>query len=186
MDSRPPRWVRHDVFAKRDADWLARWHITTTIRLKRFLLNLLRGAGIAGAAGMRAERAAVWAEAGSSSARRSRDRYQGLRRQYSLPWIDDESNGDLRYRRNFLRHAVLPPLKVKFPVRNAGLARAADHFAGRGPARRIGGPRPSGAGHIDRPYRLAGVQCAFASTGTQFVTLGMAGGGARSRLTLDG
>ncbi|MBK7356127.1 tRNA lysidine(34) synthetase TilS [Propionivibrio sp.] len=123
------RRVRHDVFAKCDADWLALAHHHDD-QAETVLLNLLRGAGIAGAAGMRAERAQPY---GPRLVRPLLDVPRSVIKdyaaEYSLPWIDDESNGDLRYRRNFLRHAVLPPLKVKFPGAQQALARAADHFA---------------------------------------------------------
>ncbi len=47
----------------------------------------------------------------------------------NLQWIEDESNADDSYPRNFLRHRVLPLLDEKFPAYRATLARSAQHFA---------------------------------------------------------
>jgi tRNA(Ile)-lysidine synthase len=48
---------------------------------------------------------------------------------HGLHWIDDESNADDRYPRNYLRHRVLPLLEKKFPAYRETLARSARHFA---------------------------------------------------------
>lgn len=44
---------------------------------------------------------------------------------HRLRWIDDESNGDPRFARNRLRHAVWPALTAAFPATEPTLARAA-------------------------------------------------------------
>jgi len=49
--------------------------------------------------------------------------------EHGLHWIDDESNADRRFRRNFLRHEILPHLEATFPGAGKSLARAAGHFA---------------------------------------------------------
>jgi len=48
---------------------------------------------------------------------------------HGLCWIDDESNADDSYPRNFLRHRVLPLLEQRFPSYRDTLARSAQHFA---------------------------------------------------------
>jgi len=94
------------------------------------LLNLLRGSGIAGAAGMLAERAQAH---GPRLIRPlldvSRAIIEDYAAEHALRWIDDESNDDTHYRRNFLRRDVLPGLEEKFPGAQKSLARAAGHFA---------------------------------------------------------
>ena len=45
----------------------------------------------------------------------------------SLQWIEDESNDDMVYTRNFLRHEVLSRLAERFPHYRSSLARAARH-----------------------------------------------------------
>ncbi len=47
----------------------------------------------------------------------------------NLQWMEDESNADDSYPRNFLRHRVLPLLGEKFPAYRDTLARSARHFA---------------------------------------------------------
>lgn len=46
-----------------------------------------------------------------------------------MRWLEDESNTDLRYTRNALRHAVLPQIGAYFPAYQTALARAARHAA---------------------------------------------------------
>ena len=50
-------------------------------------------------------------------------------RQHSLQWVEDESNADDLYPRNFLRHRVLPLLEQRFPSYRETLVRSARHFA---------------------------------------------------------
>ncbi len=47
----------------------------------------------------------------------------------NMQWIEDESNADDSYPRNFLRHRVLPLLSEKFPAYRDTMARSAQHFA---------------------------------------------------------
>lgn len=46
-----------------------------------------------------------------------------------LAWIEDESNLDLAYDRNFLRHHIFPELEKRFPASRITLARSAAHLA---------------------------------------------------------
>ena len=123
------RRLRHGVFAELDADWLALAHHRDD-QAETVLLNLLRGAGVAGAAGMLAERPQP---RGPALVRPllgvARAAIEGYAEAHGLAWVDDESNGDRHFRRNFLRHDVMPPLEQKFPGAGASLARAAAHFA---------------------------------------------------------
>ena len=123
------RRMRHGVFAARAADWLALAHHRDD-QAETVLLNLLRGAGIAGAAGMSPERPQARGPAlirplldVPRSAIEAYADTQGLR------WIDDESNADVHFRRNFLRREIIPRLEEKFPGTQRSLARAAGHFA---------------------------------------------------------
>ncbi|MEZ0602242.1 tRNA lysidine(34) synthetase TilS [Paraburkholderia sp. IW21] len=95
------------------------------------LLQLLRGAGLAGLAAMAPEYSPA-----SASAVRVRPLLHLLRAQLEdyasvrdLGWIDDESNADTRYARNALRHQVTPALAVHFPGFRDALARTAAHAA---------------------------------------------------------
>lgn len=123
------RRARHAAFADCDADFLALAHHRDD-QAETVLLNLLRGAGIAGSAGMLAERAPG---RGPALLRPLLDVPRALIEDYasanSLRWIDDESNADTHFRRNYLRHEVMPRLVAKFPGAPQSLARAASHFA---------------------------------------------------------
>jgi tRNA(Ile)-lysidine synthase len=46
-----------------------------------------------------------------------------------LAWIEDESNLDTQYDRNYCRHEVMPVLKARFLAASATLARSAAHIA---------------------------------------------------------
>ena len=46
-----------------------------------------------------------------------------------LKWIDDDSNVDARFDRNFIRHEVLPVLQAKWPDAASRLQHAARRFA---------------------------------------------------------
>ncbi|MFL9863242.1 tRNA lysidine(34) synthetase TilS [Paraburkholderia fungorum] len=95
------------------------------------LLQLLRGAGLAGLAAMAPEylpagAAAVRVRPLLHLLRAQLEQYASAR---ALRWIDDESNADTRYARNALRHEVTPALAVHFPGFRDALARTATHAA---------------------------------------------------------
>lgn len=91
------------------------------------LLQLLRGAGVQGLAGMRA----VTDFSAGRLLRPLLDVRRAALRDYALSaglqWIEDPSNCDVGYRRNLLRHEVLPQLTQPWPQAVASLARAAQH-----------------------------------------------------------
>ncbi|NLP64455.1 tRNA lysidine(34) synthetase TilS [Paraburkholderia sacchari] len=94
------------------------------------LLQLLRGAGLAGLAAMAPAREM----AGAASRVRPllhllRVQLERYARAYHLHWVEDESNADTRYARNALRHDVLPALSAHFPGFRDALARTAMHAA---------------------------------------------------------
>ena len=123
------RQRRHSVFTSCPADWLALAHHRDD-QAETVLLNLLRGAGVAGAAGMLPERRQ---SSGPVLVRPFLNVPRSVLEDYAveqgLQWIDDESNEDVYYRRNFLRRDVLPQLEQKFPLARKLLARAAGHFS---------------------------------------------------------
>ncbi len=50
-------------------------------------------------------------------------------RRRKLKWVEDESNQDIYFQRNYLRHEVLPVIARRFPAYRATLARSAHHLA---------------------------------------------------------
>jgi tRNA(Ile)-lysidine synthase len=58
-----------------------------------------------------------------------RSELEAYARLHELRWVEDDSNEDVSYPRNFLRHCVLPVLEQRFPAYRTTLARSARHFA---------------------------------------------------------
>lgn len=130
------RRLRHAAFAEcgtQGIQWVALAHHRDD-QAETVLLNLLRGAGVDGAGGMAAERA--HGEFGIRGVRLIRPLLDvpctalaAYAAAHELAWIDDESNTDLQFRRNYLRHEIMPRLAARFPGSDAALARAAAHFS---------------------------------------------------------
>jgi tRNA(Ile)-lysidine synthase len=49
--------------------------------------------------------------------------------QYKLVWVEDESNQNTRFARNFVRHEVMPGLRGRWPSITESIARSAQHCA---------------------------------------------------------
>lgn len=93
------------------------------------LLQLLRGAGVAGLAAMpeRSPFAAGWLVRPLLELDRARLReWLGGRGQ---AFVDDPSNDDPRFDRNALRHTIMPAILARWPGATAAFARAARHAA---------------------------------------------------------
>jgi tRNA(Ile)-lysidine synthase len=124
------RKLRHAAFARQKCDFVALAHHADD-QAETMLLQLLRGAGVKGAAAMPLVKPATPHVHASvrpllNVARSSLLDYatqQGLR------WVEDESNADESYPRNFMRHRLLPVLEQRFPAYRDTLGRSAQHFA---------------------------------------------------------
>ena len=96
------------------------------------LLQLMRGAGLPGLSGMaelqlRHEPMGDGVSLGRPLLAASRAQLELLRDALGLDHVCDESNGDLRYRRNALRNTVAPLLEQHFTGFAARVARSAGH-----------------------------------------------------------
>ncbi|MHA7881034.1 MAG: tRNA lysidine(34) synthetase TilS [Saccharospirillum sp.] len=106
--------------------WLAH-HLDDQV--ETLILRMLRGTGLAGLAGMAATR--------EQAHYRLMRPWLGIRRQAlqafasarGLTWIDDDSNADDRFDRNYLRHRVLPLLEGRWPGYRDTLERSRQHIA---------------------------------------------------------
>lgn len=89
------------------------------------LLQLLRGAGPKGLAAMPplAKFAQGWHARPLLNFRR--DELHHYADAHGLNWVEDESNFDTGYDRNFLRHEIMPRLKQRFPAAAATISRSA-------------------------------------------------------------
>lgn len=120
------RRERQRVFAALDADFLLTAHHQDD-QAETLLLQLLRGAGPKGLAAMAEMQAPSGWRAALLRPLLSVARADLLRaaQERGLAWVDDESNQDVRYRRNALRHEAMPLLARHFPGAGRTLARAA-------------------------------------------------------------
>ncbi len=97
------------------------------------LLQLLRGSGVAGMSGMDALNTApdllgdAYTMIGRPLLAATRAELEMFVAQRGVAFVEDESNADLRYARNALRHAIMPSLGRYFPGFQQRLARAAEH-----------------------------------------------------------
>lgn len=125
------REARYGVFRRQTADFVVLAHHLDD-QAETLLLQLLRGAGVKGMSAM--------PQAGAPpSGRRPallrpllevpRRALESYARERGLSWVEDDSNLDLSFDRNYLRHQVLPLLEKRFPAYRKALLRASRHLA---------------------------------------------------------
>lgn len=91
------------------------------------LLQLFRGAGLDGLAGMPMIRPLGLGFILRPWLHLERKDLESYAKEQGFAWIEDESNQDRRFSRNFLRHEVLPLLETRWPGVMKTLARTASH-----------------------------------------------------------
>lgn len=122
------RTARYATFRRIQTDAVALAHHTDD-QAETVLLQLLRGAGPKGLAAMAA--VASPATVGGAPAywrpllSIERAQLAAYAVDAGLKWVEDESNRDLRLRRNYLRQRVLPVIAAVFPAPGRLLARVA-------------------------------------------------------------
>ncbi len=120
------RKARYAELLAIDADYVCTAHHQDD-QAETLLLQLARGAGVKGLAGM----AAV------DDTRKllrpllniSRAEIEAYAQVHQLSWLDDDSNSNTQFDRNFMRHEVLPTLVKQYPAIKQTLARTAQHLA---------------------------------------------------------
>lgn len=123
------RRARYAEYARLDTDFIALAHHRDD-QAETLLLQLLRGAGVKGLAAM-----PVLREAGIHPAYLrplldiDRSEIEAWARLRALQWVEDDSNQDTHFNRNFLRHSVLPLVGKRFPAWRATVARSAQNLA---------------------------------------------------------
>lgn len=98
-------------------------------QLETVLLQLLRGGGLLGLAGMPASLAFGRGSLLRPFLHIRKQVIDGYAAAHQLCWVEDPSNNDSVYDRNFLRQQVLPLLKQRWPSCDQTVARAAAHCA---------------------------------------------------------
>jgi tRNA(Ile)-lysidine synthase len=122
------REARYAAFSKEKTDVIALAHHLDD-QAETVLMNLLRGAGLRGASGMRVRsrfEGKLLARPLLELPRTSLEDYARLHR---LEWIEDESNADDAFTRNFVRRRLGPLIETRFPQWKRSLARAARLFS---------------------------------------------------------
>ena len=120
------RHARYDVFARflRSGDCLLQAHHLDD-QAETLMLRLLRGSGPRGLAAIRPRRALGRGVLLRPLLGWRRDQLQRYARDRGLRWIDDASNADTRFDRNYLRHTVMPLLAQRWPDYRQRLQQAA-------------------------------------------------------------
>lgn len=93
------------------------------------LLQLLRGAGPKGLAAMPQRQSLSLGSILRPFLNLTRQQLQEYAVQQGLSWIEDESNANHRFDRNFLRHRVMPVLRERWPGAAKNIMRSAHHCA---------------------------------------------------------
>ena len=124
------RIARYRCFAEQlhDGETLLTAH-TQDDQLETVLLQLFRGCGLPGLAAMPGV-----APLGAGRLARpllacSRTELEAWVRARELTWIEDDTNADERFDRNYLRRSVLPAVRQRWPGVSAAVARSARHAA---------------------------------------------------------
>lgn len=117
------RSARHAALSALDVDTVLFAHHQDD-QVETFFLQLLRGAGPAGLAGMPAIQQRGLQRWVRPWLAVSRSKLKEYAQAHALSWVEDESNQDTRFDRNALRQQVLPELEARFPHYRDAVIRA--------------------------------------------------------------
>ena len=125
------RAARYTALASTDADFICPDFICLAHhqddQAETLLLQLARGAGVKGLAGMAAiDLSRKLLRPLLDVPRTSLEAYANANK---LAWIEDESNADTKFDRNFMRHEILPKLEAQYPAIKQTISRSATHLA---------------------------------------------------------
>jgi len=120
------RAARYGVFATlvEDNDWLLSAHHESD-QAETLLLNLLRGSGPTGLAGISSSRRFAKGRLVRPMLEVTKAQIEDYAKRENLRWIEDPSNLESRFDRNFLRNDVMPVLESRWPAAIRRLSRSA-------------------------------------------------------------
>lgn len=125
------REERYQIFSQFKTDYIALAQHADD-QVETVLLQLLRGAGVKGLSAMPAIRQQI-ADTAPQILRPllnvSRTEIEAYAQIHQLNWVTDESNDDITFNRNFLRHKVLPVIKQQYPTYQTTIMRSSQHLA---------------------------------------------------------
>ncbi|KTD24363.1 cell cycle protein MesJ [Legionella lansingensis] len=122
------RQARYDAFRKllkKDDCLLLAHHFDD--QAETMLLHLVRGTGIAGLAAMKSSKNFAKGQLLRPLLHQRRTALLSYAKRHQLVWIDDESNFDIGFSRNYLRHEILPLLAARWPKVVDNLVRTSQH-----------------------------------------------------------
>lgn len=122
------RIARYEAFATylSESDGLVLAHHQDD-QAETVLLQLMRGTGIDGLAGMPEIRSLKKGQLLRPLLNKTREELESYAKEYKLSWIEDESNKESYFSRNYLRHQVMPILRAHWPGFAASIAQTAVH-----------------------------------------------------------
>lgn len=119
------REARYGIFQQRlNAESILMTAHNQDDQAETFLLQALRGAGPKGLGGIASERPLGKGWLSRPLLNVSRAEINAYADRYQLAYIDDPSNDETRFRRNFLRHEILPLLQSVYPSATECLSRS--------------------------------------------------------------
>lgn len=92
-----------------------------------FFLALKRGSGLQGLGAMQVQSAVYNLPVFRPLLHFTRPELEQFVQAEKLDWVEDESNSDSRYERNFLRNEILPELRQRWPHFDSAVQRSAQH-----------------------------------------------------------
>ena len=92
------------------------------------LFRLMRGTGLRGLVGIPKKRFLALGTVVRPLLNISHQTLQTYAKQHDLQWIEDPSNQDTHYARNYLRHEIIPKLQNYWPQAVSNIAQAAIHL----------------------------------------------------------
>lgn len=122
------RIARYDIFhsVMKPSDALVLAHHQDD-QAETVLLNLVRGAGIDGIAAMLALQPMAEGDLIRPLLSNSRVEIEAYAQAHALKWMEDESNQQEHFSRNYIRHRIMPRLKEQWPSAAKSIARGAAH-----------------------------------------------------------
>lgn len=118
------RILRYQVFDSLDCDYVCLAH-NANDNAETVLMHILRGSGAKGASGIRRQ----YGKYMRPLLDLTRNQIEQYAKENNLPHITDNTNDDVKYTRNFVRHRVLPLLTELNPAAQQNILRFADNIS---------------------------------------------------------
>lgn len=123
---RAARQARYEAFAKQDADMIVLAHHSDD-QCETFFLKLFRGSGLKGLRCMN-KSAPSWIDSAVHLVRPllnwNKDRIRNYAEQHAVPCVEDASNSDTAFDRNWIRHDLWPLIMKRNEIADINLLRS--------------------------------------------------------------